>query len=189
MTNAEPRIALIERLFELFRVKGYHGVSIADVSEATGLGRSSLYHYFPRGKEEMAEAVIAYARAALTRAVFTPLVSEGPLEARIDGMLSLVSQLYAGGETPCVLASLLSSEAGSPIAEAAARLLCEWTAALAKALRSAGVAEAEALRRASLALGQIQGALVLVRATKRREAFLDALGEARAILIAGAHAR
>lgn len=185
VTATESRAALIARLFDLFRVKGYEGVSIGDVSEATGLGRSSLYHYFPGGKEAMAEAVIAAARTAMEQTIFAPLAAEGPLDKRLDAMLAAVSKLYAGGRTPCVLASLLSSETDGPIAAGAARLLRDWADAMTEALRATGVALAEARRRATLALSQIQGALVLVRATKRREIFPEALAAARAMLLHG----
>ena len=52
------REEIVLALFDLFRRAGYEGVSIGEISAATGLGRSSLYHYFPGGKADMAAAVI-----------------------------------------------------------------------------------------------------------------------------------
>ena len=52
-----PREEVVDRLTRVFRREGYDGASLARLSEATGLGRSSLYHHFPRGKEDMADAV------------------------------------------------------------------------------------------------------------------------------------
>ena len=43
-------------LAEAFREHGYAGASLSVIGEATGLGRGSLYHFFPGGKREMAEA-------------------------------------------------------------------------------------------------------------------------------------
>src|SRR4029078_11124737 len=43
---------MFSRLMDLFREKGFDGASLADISESTGLGKSSLYHHFPNGKEE-----------------------------------------------------------------------------------------------------------------------------------------
>ena len=57
------RDEVVDRLLTAFRRKGYDGASLADLSAATGLGRSSLYHYFPGGKEEMARAVLDRADA------------------------------------------------------------------------------------------------------------------------------
>jgi len=53
------RDEVVERLVGVFQRCGYDGASLSELSAATGLGRSSLYHHFPGGKEEMARAVIA----------------------------------------------------------------------------------------------------------------------------------
>jgi AcrR family transcriptional regulator len=41
-------------LAEVFREHGYEDASLSLLSQATGLGKGSLYHFFPGGKEEMA---------------------------------------------------------------------------------------------------------------------------------------
>ena len=46
-------------LAEVFREHGYEGASLSLISKATGLGKGSLYHFFPGGKEEMADAVLS----------------------------------------------------------------------------------------------------------------------------------
>ena len=181
-TPPDSRAAIIARLYVLFREKGYEGVSIGDVSAATGLGRSSLYHHFPGGKEEMAQAVVTFTRDTLERVVFEPLAKSGAISARIDAMLATVSDLYTGGQAPCVLASLLASASDGPLAQGAARVLSDWVEAIAGALGDR-IAPDEARRRAAAALGQIQGALVLTRALKDPSVFVAALRTAREILL------
>jgi AcrR family transcriptional regulator len=44
-----------------------------------GLKRASLYHYFPHGKEEMADAVLDYITQALKEQLLAPLGSDRPL--------------------------------------------------------------------------------------------------------------
>ena len=56
---------VLDRLMESFRRHGYDGASLATLSERTGLGKSSLYHHFPGGKEQMALEVLAHLNAAL----------------------------------------------------------------------------------------------------------------------------
>src|SRR6478752_6301170 len=51
---------LLARLMDLFREKGFDGASLSDISESTGLGKSSLYHHFPNGKEEIALQVLEH---------------------------------------------------------------------------------------------------------------------------------
>ncbi len=45
-------------LAELFREHGFAGASLSEITRRTGLGKGSLYHIFPDGKEEMARAVL-----------------------------------------------------------------------------------------------------------------------------------
>ncbi|MGL5792847.1 MAG: TetR/AcrR family transcriptional regulator [Waterburya sp.] len=41
----------ITAIAELFREHGYHGTSYSQIIKTSGLGKGSLYHYFPGGKE------------------------------------------------------------------------------------------------------------------------------------------
>jgi|CXWL01.1.fsa_nt_gi AcrR family transcriptional regulator len=175
---------LVVKLHELFRQRGYEGVSIGDISIATGLGKSSLYHHFPGGKEEMAEAVIAFTRTALERDVFAPLRSDGDATTRIGAMLAAVGRIYSGGATPCVLAALLSTAADSPLARGTAQIFADWKDAIAATVEELGVRPVEAQRRARAALSLLQGALVMTRALKDPVAFREAIAMAHDTLIA-----
>ncbi|TGQ06111.1 helix-turn-helix domain-containing protein, partial [Mesorhizobium sp. M00.F.Ca.ET.217.01.1.1] len=53
---APERADLPSIIGEVFREHGYEGASLALIGAATGLGKGSLYHFFPGGKEEMARA-------------------------------------------------------------------------------------------------------------------------------------
>jgi len=54
----EGRETAVARLVELFFELGYDGTSLKAIEARTGLGRASLYNYFPGGKIEMARAVL-----------------------------------------------------------------------------------------------------------------------------------
>ena len=53
------RADVLPMLGEVFREHGFEGASLAAITARTGLGKGSLYHFFPGGKEEMAAAVLA----------------------------------------------------------------------------------------------------------------------------------
>lgn len=182
--NVDPRSEIVVKLYELFRQRGYEGVSIGDISAATGLGKSSLYHHFPRGKEEMAEAVVEFTRAALETTVFGPLRAAGSVDERIDVMLAAVRRLYSDGATPCVLAALLSGDDG-PLAQGTRQLFQEWAITIANALQDGGLAIDDATRRAHIMLVLLQGALVMTRALKDTSVFDEVMCTARAILASG----
>ena len=74
------RDAVIDRLLGAFRRYGYDAASLGQLSQATGLGRSSLYHYFPGGKEEMARAVLDRVDAWVHDAILAPMQGSGTPE-------------------------------------------------------------------------------------------------------------
>ena len=47
------REAIVQRLLGVIRREGYDGASLAQLSTATGLGKGSLYHHFPDGKDDL----------------------------------------------------------------------------------------------------------------------------------------
>ena len=56
--HAERRATALIALGEVFRARGYAAASLPELTEATGLGKGSLYLLFPGGKEEMLRAVL-----------------------------------------------------------------------------------------------------------------------------------
>lgn len=76
----------LDRLLATLRDKGYDGASLADLSAATGLAKSSLYHSFPGGKEEIALRVLEHLDAKLARALFEPLRSNRPPARKLAAM-------------------------------------------------------------------------------------------------------
>lgn len=174
--NRTHREDLVLKLFDLFRRSGYDAVSIADISDATGLGKSSLYHHFPGGKPDMAKAVADFAMETMRARVFNVLKGEAPLADKIDETNAFVHEMYEGGGAPCLISSLMISPNTGPETAAAMRKIVEaWGEAYASALRQAGRAPKDAKTLAVSALVQIQGGLVIARATGDRRVFRNAL--------------
>src|SRR5689334_1226155 len=48
---SDAREHVLSQLGEVFRAHGYEGASLTLITEATGLGKGSLYNLFPRGKQ------------------------------------------------------------------------------------------------------------------------------------------
>jgi TetR/AcrR family transcriptional repressor of lmrAB and yxaGH operons len=182
-TAPTSRDEIVIRLFDLFRHAGYEGVSIGDISQATGLGRSSLYHYFPGGKADMATVVVGFAKIWLDAHVLAPLRRAVPLETRIDAMLAAVHQFYRGGAAPCLVASMLLSRGRDPVDADVGGLIRDWIDALTETLEREGSSKAEAAEHATAAIITIEGALIVAQAVERLDIFEKALAEARKILL------
>lgn len=151
----------IDALFATFRDNGYGGATLSELSRGTGLGRSSLYHHFPGGKEDMASAVLDRAEAFLKGMLEEAVAAEGPPHERLAKLLSTLEALYAGGKNPCVLANFSQGEARTMFQRRLRSLFELWIGGLADLAREAGVSEREARERAEDAVGAIEGALIV----------------------------
>ena len=66
---------VVPLLAGVFGDHGWNGSSLSLISSKTGLGKGSLYHFFSRGKTEMAEAVLDDVDMWFQVNVFAPLQS------------------------------------------------------------------------------------------------------------------
>jgi AcrR family transcriptional regulator len=103
------RPEILGRLLDLFRDSGFDGASLSDISDATGLGKSSLYHHFPNGKEEIALQVLAFLEEQLEQALFEPMRAAGTPRKKLDRMLDTIDAFYEGGKKACLLERLCAS--------------------------------------------------------------------------------
>lgn len=163
---------IIDRLTDVFRTVGYDGATLSKLSAATGLQRASLYHRFPGGKKEMAEAVLAQAGAWVDTHILAPLMGSGTPQARLRKMTEALDRFYVRGGTSCLLDSLSFGEGSDLFHDHIEAAFAHWIEALeALVVESTGCPKAEARRRAEDAVLSIQGALVLARGTGRTQPF------------------
>jgi len=155
------REEVIDRLFVVFRDQGYDGASLAALSKATGLGRSSLYHHFPGGKDDMAAAVMTRAQAWLEINVVAMAHRKISPKARLEQIAASLTHLYAGGANGCVLANLGRETIAPPVRAQVKQAFATWVDALADVAIEAGVPEAAARSRAFDVVAGLQGALVM----------------------------
>jgi acyl-coenzyme A thioesterase PaaI-like protein len=72
------RGAIVRAAVTLFRRNGYAATGINEIAKVSGAPKASLYHYFPGGKDEIAEAAVRLAGAGL---VATTLLESAPQSA------------------------------------------------------------------------------------------------------------
>jgi AcrR family transcriptional regulator len=155
------REEVIDRLMDVFRRLAYDGASLAEFSKATGLGKSSLYHYFPGGKEDMGRAVLKRATEWLEEVAKVSLDGKGTPKERLQRMMKAVNEFYAGGQKACVLGNLAVGSARPLFQRELRDAFRLWIDRLSELLIEAGVPGREARRRAEDAVVEIQGALIV----------------------------
>lgn len=160
------RADVLPLLAEVFREHGYEGASLQLISQATGLGKGSLYHFFPGGKAEMAAAVLAEIDDWFERELYAPLraAEDESVAAAIDAMFAAVDAYFRGGGRVCLIGALALGAARDRFGAAIASYFARWVAALADALQRAGCDATTAAALAEATVAGIQGALVLTRA-------------------------
>jgi TetR/AcrR family transcriptional repressor of lmrAB and yxaGH operons len=165
------RADLLPAMAEVFREHGFEGASISLISEKTGLGKGSLYHFFPGGKEEMAAAVLSQIEAWFTTRVFAPLQWDSDPHAAIDQMFRAVLEYFDTGCKVCLVGSFALASSRDLFAKQVRSYFTMWKEALTSALVRAGRARPFAARLAEEVLSVIQGSLVLSRALNDRAVF------------------
>lgn len=159
-----PKQTYIPCLLRLFRQYGYDGATLSKISEATGLGKASLYHHFPGGKEEMVETVLDYLERWLEQNILQRLNTPGDPLSRLQHMCDRLSEVYEGGKQPCLSAILLLGSARDVFHNRVKTIYRIWIAAIAAVLMESGLDEQLAQQRGEDAIIAIQGALILAQA-------------------------
>ena len=182
-----PRIAaeradILPALGEVFREHGFDGASLSVIGERTGLGKGSLYHFFPGGKEEMAEAVLAEIDGWFAAHIFAPLRDETDAARAIARMFKSVEDYFRSGRRVCLVGALALNDSRDLFARRIKSYFARWDEALTRALIRAGHGKnAKALSEETLAA--IQGGLVLARAMNDPALFQRTLARIKARLL------
>lgn len=144
VVKTPSRDNLLDAAEELFALRGFGGVGLAEVAERAGLGKASLFHHFP-SKAQLYCAVMARVLTTLDDALVRALAEGGSPTARLDRWVDttvdvlaanrpyprlLVRVLVEGDELPHGLAEgKEAADAVRRIGATAVRLLREGMAA------------------------------------------------------------
>ena len=163
----DTRDRMISAAVETLRRRGLAGTSFTEVLRQSGAPRGVIYHHFPGGKDELAEAAVRAFGAgvqehlrALSPVEPTPA---GVVEAFLAQVRPVVEQSAAG--SGCAVAAVaIESEPGSALQRASGEALSCWRTTLTRHLTDTGLAPEPAAHLAALLIITLQGAQVLCRA-------------------------
>ena len=181
---ASERANLLPLLGEVFRAYGYEGATLALITEATGLGKGSLYHFFPGGKQQMASEVLNEIDRWFEVNVFTPLRDSDDPGHAVAAMIKAVDDYFRSGNRVCLVGVIALGASRDSFAAQVHEYFARWHDALAAVLRRLGFSAGVARQRAEDALLTIQGALVLARARDDAKIFRRAMVELKTRLLA-----
>ncbi|AYM14280.1 MULTISPECIES: TetR/AcrR family transcriptional regulator [Agrobacterium] len=172
----------VASLAEVFREHGYEGASLALIGKATGLGKGSLYHFFPNGKEEMVQAVLVEIEQWFENSVYSPLRDGDDADAAITAMLDETAKYFRSGRRVCLVGALAVTNTRDLFAQAIRGYFVAWVDALQAALVRQGRDAERARILSEDAVLSIQGAIVLSRALDDPAVFQRAIDQLHARL-------
>ncbi len=163
--DPKEKQAIVGRLFEMFRDHGYEGATLADLSKATSLGKSSLYHHFPRGKEQMAEAVLGQGKNFVKSAINDVAHSSESLKSRIRKIVDAFDVIYGGGQNYCLLGRLSCDGIGDDARGTLREVVELWIDAITHLARDSGMPQVRARQYGEDWFTRVQGAIIMHAAT------------------------
>lgn len=125
--NAEARDAILDATFELLRTRGTTGVTIDAIAEAAGVGRQTIYRWWPSKGAVAAEAMARRASAIV------PARDTGTFRADLTQFLA---DSFAGLEDPGMRHALRQLISAAQADEHVAEVLADFTAQRRAALRA-----------------------------------------------------
>jgi TetR/AcrR family transcriptional repressor of lmrAB and yxaGH operons len=179
------RAALVDSAATLFRRQGYAATGLNQILDEAGVKPGSLYHHFPRGKQQLAAQVVDTAGAGIEQLLRRFLSTGRPVADIVDRWIDLLVAGLAGDQRdgcPIEPIATESVNASPAVREASARAFKGWCAAVEERLRSDGWPAAEAQQVAIAVISLIEGALILSRIAGDAAALSAAKPAARALL-------
>lgn len=188
-TVATTRERLVATGVRLFQRQGLAGTGIKQILSEADVSFSSLYHYFPGGKDELAAEVIRTAGSGYQQLVELAWdQAEDPVAAVTAIFQGAAITLEASGYAdacPIATVALEVASVNEPLRAATAEVFHSWLDAARSRLTAAGIGEADARRLATSIITLLEGAFLLSRAARNTQAMLLA-GESAAALVASA---
>jgi AcrR family transcriptional regulator len=164
--RSDARQKMIESAALLIRERGVHATSFTDVLQHSGAPRGSIYHHFPHGKTELAEAATRWAGEFILDSTTDALASHDPLAA-IDSLARWWNQVLTRSDyqAGCVIAAAaLEGDREPAVRDAAAHAFDQWEQALTRALAASGLSRTRARSLSELTIAGFEGAVILARA-------------------------
>ena len=170
MPAADTRERIIEASSELFRRQGYAGTGIKRIADSASAQFGSVYHFFPGGKEELAEAVIRssgafYLRLYQSIALASPDVITGIENFFVGAAETLRATDYADA-CPIAMVALEVASTNDQLRQATADVFESWLVGISAGFTAAGIPADRARELAIEAVCAIEGAFILSRATR-----------------------
>ena len=177
------REQLVEEAAALFNQHGYHGASISDIMQATGLKKGGIYRHFA-SKEELAVAAFRLATERMAERFQAALAGKRGALEQVRAIMSVFERIPYDPPVPggCPMLNVtVDADDGNPELLAEARLVMNGLKRRLRAILREGQQQGElggALdvdSAAHVIIAQLEGAVMLCRLYDSRAPMRDAI--------------
>lgn len=172
------RESILTAAAELMRHRGYGGVAMKDIAEASGAPIGSIYHHFREGKVQIAREALVNAGVAYGLLIPTVVDAYTDLGDAVDGVFRQAAEDMAatGFANMCPVASVAAEVADTvePLRQATADIFEGWIAGGTAYFESRGLGQSQAREVTVAVIGALEGAFVLGRTLRSTEPLLAA---------------
>lgn len=178
----DTRESILESAVALFRERGVAETSIRDIVDHSGAPLSTVFHQFPRGKDQLAAE--ATARAGAFMASLLEALIEGDAQAAVSKFVTYwtMTMRSSSFQDGCPAASATLATTTPSARRAAGAAFGHWEDLLTDALVESGRDDADASSLATLIIAAVEGALILSRAQESNEPLRKVGVQLRALL-------
>jgi TetR/AcrR family transcriptional regulator, lmrAB and yxaGH operons repressor len=167
---SETKERLLRAGERLFRAQGYSGTGLKQLAAEARAPWSSMYHFFPGGKEQLAEEVIRYGGELYAQMIRQCFAAYPDPRDAVAAMFSGEAKILrsSGFRNGCPVASVALDVASTTdkVRKPCAEVFSSWIDALAEGIAATGMAEETAADLASHILAALEGAIILSRTSK-----------------------
>ena len=167
------RDRIITATAELFRRQGYNGTGLKQVTQAAGAPVGSVYHFFPGGKDELAETVILTSGRAYQELFEAIYAEEGDPVAAVgaffEGAAAVLAETDYVDACPIGTVALEVASTNDRLRRATQAVFTGWVDAAATHFVAAGVPVGEANDLAVTLVAAVEGGFMLSRAARSPE--------------------
>lgn len=169
---------LTEAVLIAVRRNGYAGTSLQDLLRDTGVSSSSMYHFFPNGKEELVASAIRTSGLKAAQQIRQVLEEHGPLEGIaliFDAAASEMTKNDFALGCPIGVPATEAAAESPAIREAVSEVFTAWTDAYAQPLIDEGEDPDTAQSFGRFVVAVYEGSVTLARATRTLAPYTDAM--------------
>ncbi len=189
-TNTKERI--VDAGATLFRRQGYTATGVKQIVTEAEAPFSSLYHFFPNGKDELAAEIIRSSGLMFQQLVEFVFDSSPDILTGVQncfaGAAETLRQTDYADACPIATVALEVASTNEPLRKATADVFESWIKSAIERFTTAGIPEQTARELAISLIGALEGAFLLSRAARSTEP-MDIAGATTTATVQAALAR